>query len=334
MEGSGLYKLGALVLIAIVVIAALTYVTGSGRSAVGAVPAALGEPRAGAAALARKEGSDRAAPAAPAAPAEVTCAPDGASGPLGAEIHESSGVAVSRAHAGIFWTHNDSGAPLLYAVDAEGRTVGRVRVTGASVTDWEDIDLGPCPGGGDCLYVADIGDNAARRPFVTVYRLPEPAPGATASAPATAIRLRYPDRAQDAEAMFVLNGTIHIVTKGENGPIAVYRAPANAAAEATLERIRELAPGKVARPERITGADATADGRWIVLRTLHEAAFYPAAELTGSGPAEPSRVDLRALNERQGEGIGFAPDGSLVLTSEGGKKDQPATFARLSCTLP
>ena len=333
MEGSGLYKLGALALIAIVVISLLTYATGSGRAAVEAVPTALGESRPGAAAaLARKAEGDSAAPA---APVDVTCAPDGASRPLGREIHESSGVAVSRAHAGIFWTPNDSGDPFLYAVAAEGHTAGRVRVTGASVQDWEDIDLGPCPGGGDCLYVADIGDNAARRPFVTVYRLPEPAPGATASAAATAIRLRYPDGAHDAEATFVLNGAIHVVTKGESGSIAVYRAPANAGAgaEVTLERIRELAPARVQRPERITGADARADARWIVLRTLREAVFYPAGELTGSGPVGPHRVDLKGLNERQGEGIGFAPDGSLILTSEGGKKDQPATFARLSCTL-
>jgi hypothetical protein len=254
--------------------------------------------------------------------------------PLDAEIHESSGVAVSRAHAGLFWTHNDSGDPVLYAVDGEGRTVGRVRVAGAAVEDWEDVALAPCPAGGDCLFVADIGDNAARRASVTVYRVPEPAPAAAGSEPATAIRLRYPDGAHDAEAMFVLDGAIHLVTKGESGPIALYRAPADAGAEAVLERVRALSPGQVERPERITGADARADGRWIVLRTLREAAFYPAGELAGGGAAQPRRVDLRELGEAQGEGIGFGPDGNVVVTSEGGRKDRAATFARLSCTLP
>jgi hypothetical protein len=259
---------------------------------------------------------------------------DGSPRPLGDEIHESSGVAVSRTHAGLFWTHNDSGDPLLYAVDAQGRTAGRVRVSGASVEDWEDIALAPCPAGGDCLYVADIGDNDAERAFVTVYRVPEPAPGAAESAPAAAVRLRYPDGAHDAEAMFVLNGAIHVVTKGESGPIALYRAPATVAGEATLERIRTLSPGRVERPERITGADASADGRWVVLRTLREAMIHPAAELIGSGAASPRRVDLGELDEKQGEGIGFTPGGSLVLTSEGGRKKDPATVARLSCTLP
>ena len=263
------------------------------------------------------------------------CTASRAPRPLDGAIHESSGVAASRAHAGTFWTHNDSGDPLLYAVDADGRTAGRVRITGAAVEDWEDVALAPCPAGGDCLYVGDIGDNDAERPSIAVYRVPEPAPGAAASAPAEAIRLRYPDGPHDAEALFVLSGAIHVVTKGESGPIALYRAPSSAGpgAEVMLERVRDLSASKVNRPLRITGADASADGRWVVMRTLEAAYVYPAAELAGSGALDPRRVDLKELDEAQGEGIAFAPDGSLVVTSEGGRKKSPATIARLSCRL-
>jgi hypothetical protein len=329
MGERGLYKFAGLLFIAILVISAVAYATSGGRPAAQAASAAaLDEPRTGTVPLATAE--ERAG----VAPADAVCAPDGGPREMDAEIHESSGVAVSRAHAGIFWTHNDSGDPLLYAVDAQGRTAGRVRITGASVEDWEDVALAPCPAGGDCLYVADIGDNDAERASITVYRVPEPAPGASESAPATAIRLRYPDGAHDAEALFVLNGAIHVVTKGESGPIALYRAPANAGADATLERVRALSDDKVGRPERITSADASPDGKWVVLRTLHEASFYPASELGGSGAAAPRRVDLRGLDEAQGEGIGFGPDGAVFVTSEGGKKDKRATFARLTCTLP
>jgi hypothetical protein len=332
MAERGLYKFGGLLFIATLVIAAVAYLTGGGRSAAEAAPAAsaLGETRTGSVPLAGAEdGADMAR-------GDAVCVADGAPRPLDDEIHESSGAAVSRSQPGIFWTHNDSGDPVLYAVDAEGRTAGRVRVSGASVEDWEDIALAPCPAGGDCVYVADIGDNDAERPSITVYRVPEPTPGATESAPATAIRLRYPDGAHDAEALFVLNGVIHVVTKGESGPVALYRAPASASggAEATLERVRALSPGPVERPERITSADASADGRWIALRTLGAAMIHPAAELTGTGASTPRRVELGGLDEKQGEGIAFTPDGSLLLTSEGGKKKQPATFARLSCTLP
>ena len=255
--------------------------------------------------------------------------------PLPDEVHEASGVAASRTHAGVFWTHNDSGDPVLYAVDSSGTLAGRVRVAGARVEDWEDVSLAPCPGGGDCLYVADVGDNEAERASVTVWRVPEPAPGDAETRPAEAIRLRYPDGAHDAEAMFVLDGRVHLVTKGETGPVALYRAPANAApgATATLEKVRELAGGEIKRGERITGADASPDGRWIAVRTLREVAFHPARDFVAGGSAPPRLMDLRDLDEAQGEGVGFAPDGAVLLTSEGGKKSDPATFARLSCAL-
>jgi hypothetical protein len=267
--------------------------------------------------------------------AGAVCTVAEATRPLPDEIHESSGVAASRAHAGVFWTHNDSGDPVVYAVNAQGQLAGTVRVSGARVEDWEDISLAPCPSGGDCLYVGDIGDNDARRASVTVWRVPEPAPGDAESRPAEALVFRYPDGAHDAEAMFVLDGRVHIVTKGETGPVALYRAPASPAAgqTATLEKVRELASGDLTRKERVTGADASPDGAWIAVRTLEEAAFYPARGFVDGGAAEPRRMDLGELDEAQGEGIGFTADGAVLVTSEGGKKSDPATFARLSCTL-
>ncbi|HJW60574.1 MAG TPA: hypothetical protein VJ931_13170, partial [Actinomycetota bacterium] len=39
-------------------------------------------------------------------------------------IYESSGLALSRRHRAVLWTHNDSGGgPALYAVGADGRTL-------------------------------------------------------------------------------------------------------------------------------------------------------------------------------------------------------------------
>ena len=66
-------------------------------------------------------------------------------------------------------------APLDVGVDA------LVRVAGARVQDWEDVAAGPCPGG-NCLYVADIGDNRRVRDSVEVLRVPV-GPGGSVSAP-------------------------------------------------------------------------------------------------------------------------------------------------------
>ncbi|HEX8432152.1 MAG TPA: hypothetical protein VF625_12740 [Longimicrobium sp.] len=270
----------------------------------------------------------------PATAASDACTVAQASQPLPDDVRESSGVAASRTHSGVFWTHNDSGDPIVVAVNATGARAGAVQVTNARVEDWEDIAIAPCPSGGDCLYVADIGDNQAKRTSVTVWRFPEPGPTDAQSRPADELRFTYPDGPQDAEALFVLpDGTIHIITKGETGPVAVYRARGAAAGATTaLERVRALNESQTSRKERITGAAASADGQWVAVRTLRDVSFYRTAGLLGNEqPAH--RMDLAALNEFQGEAVAFTGPGALLLTSEAGKKKDPATFARLTCTL-
>src|SRR6185503_14866394 len=98
------------------------------------------------------------------------------------EIPETSGLAVSRRNPGLLWSHNDSGsAAVLFALDTAGAVRGRVRVP-VRTRDWEDVSAARCPSG-DCLYVADIGDNKGARRTVQIYRVPEPAVGDSETAP-------------------------------------------------------------------------------------------------------------------------------------------------------
>jgi hypothetical protein len=99
-----------------------------------------------------------------------------------------------------------------------------------------------------------------------------------------------------------------------------------------LERVRELAPAQSKRSDRITGAAASPEG-WVALRTLRSVAFYRAANLA-SAAAEPLVFDLAPLKEAQGEAVAFGEGGVVHLTSEGVKKKDPATLARLTCNLP
>jgi len=90
------------------------------------------------------------------------------------EIHESSGIVLSQINSDCFWTHNDSGdAPRLFLVHRDGRTVGRLKVTGAKAIDWEDIALATIDGQPK-LVVGDIGGNTQRRKNVVLYILSEP----------------------------------------------------------------------------------------------------------------------------------------------------------------
>jgi hypothetical protein len=252
-------------------------------------------------------------------------------------VHESSGLALAGGGDAL-WTHNDSGQPVLHRVGLDGRPRGQVTVTGARVTDWEDVAAGPCPGSGRCLYVADIGDNQASRSSVTIYRFPEPAPGeAQTLLPPDALMASYPEGPQDAEALFVLpDGAVYIVTKGETGPVAIYELPRTAqpGAVAGLRRVTQLNGDQVKRAERITGAAASPDGRWLALRTLREVSFHPTGSLSQGSLGTPLTFDLRPLQEPQGEAVEFGRDGIIHLSSEGGKKSTPATLSRLRCTLP
>ncbi|MBB4635682.1 NUDIX domain-containing protein [Longimicrobium terrae] len=264
------------------------------------------------------------------------CRADGSGMQMPADVHESSGVAAGRRTAGVLWTHNDSGEPVLFAISPRGQETGQVRIAGARVQDWEDIAAGPCPGG-NCLYIGDIGDNAGARPGITVYRVAEPAPTDRESRPADAFPATYPDGPHDTEALFVLpEGGMFVVSKGETGPIALYRFPSTArpGSSSRLERVVELAGAGVKRKERITGASASPDGRWVALRTLSSVSFYRAADLIAGRPGNPLVYDLTPLDEAQGEGIGWSTNGAIYLTSEGGRKSAPSTLARLTCTLP
>lgn len=198
---------------------------------------------------------------------------------LDTRIPESSGVAVGRQNGSVIWTHNDSGAePELFAVDAAGELTGTVTVQGAKHVDWEDIATAECPSG-SCLYVADVGDNNRRRSSIQIYRLTEPEPSVDAPVEADRFVVRYSDGARDAEGLFILPPErLFVVTRGRAGPIAIYAYPGPLREDSAveLERVRGLSTGPVPLDDQVTGADATADGRWVVLRTPSALFFYPA----------------------------------------------------------
>ncbi|MGH7551792.1 MAG: hypothetical protein ACREMQ_02035 [Longimicrobiales bacterium] len=258
--------------------------------------------------------------------------------PLPEEVRESSGLAQSRSDASLFWTHNDAGNDAeIFGVDAEGRLVQRVRIANAQAEDWEDIESGMCETGA-CLYIADIGDNNGKRDGITIYRVPEPEKGATESAPAVALNARYPDGAQDAESLFALpSGDLYVVTKGQHGPIALYRypAPQRPGETVTLERVRELFPKPNKDGDRATGATASPDGQWVGVRSHDHLYLYRAGELLGAGrAAQPTVVDLKPLKQPQGEAVVIADDGTVWLSTEAASKREGPSWARLQCTHP
>ena len=311
------------------------------------------------------------------------CAIDGSLVQL-QKVPEASGVAFSQRTPGVAWTHNDSKKAIVWALSDKGAVLGSVHVTGAEIVNWEDIAVGPCPGG-SCLYIGDIGDNLASRSSITIYRTPEPAPNAKATDQVETMYAKYPDRPRDAEALIVLpKGDMFVITKGEDGPSYVYRIPTpfRNGETVTLEWIghvestggvtgereqkhgkgsksgkngisdqseksgkgskhgkkdkekQEDAAGRSKRPDRVTGGNASPDGRWVVLRTHACVSVFGADEFVTGNARQLLKFDVTALQEPQGEGVAIANNGAMVLVGEGGGKHKPGTFARASCTLP
>ena len=240
-------------------------------------------------------------------------------------IDEASGVAVSRAHPGILWVHNDSGdRPRVFAVRLDGSLVATFDVRGARAVDWEDLALGPCPWNvtRTCLIIGDIGDNREQRTRVVLYFVEEPDPtvpgdSARVVGPARAVRVRYADGAHDAEALTVdPAGNVSIVTKGRAGPILRYSIARGAlgsdslvvAARDTMDIVPQRMLGRW-----VTGAAIRPDGQRAVVRTYSEIFLY---RIEGDRWIPDGASCFIGIREPQGEAIDFIGDTTFVMISE------------------
>jgi hypothetical protein len=261
------------------------------------------------------------------------------------ELVEASGIVASRAHDGVLWTHNDSGdTARVIAIARDGTARGVFDLAGADAIDWEDMAIGPGPlGVADHLYMGDIGDNAAERSEIVVYRIAEPDLDIARASPALdgaeRITLRYADGPHDAETLLVdpISGHLVIVTKeivaGDSG-VYVASAEALATGSSTLERAGTIAKTTLTSTKTPpddasalvrgvgwlpTGGEISPDGALIAIRTYASVFIWPrqdgqtVAEALAGAPCEaPSAI------ETQGEAIAFTPDGGGYYTvSEG-----------------
>lgn len=252
-------------------------------------------------------------------------------------LSESSAMLVSPAHPGVLWSLNDSGNPSeLFATDTAGHALGRVKVLGSTNKDWEALAAGPCPRGtGRCLYIGDIGDNERRRPFITIYRVPEPDPGHDSTVSVLdSLRIAYPDSARDAESMAVdVRGDLWIVSKELIREPRIYRVPAAAwrargTAHASLAGVLPI-PSDAGIDHWTTDASWMDDGRALAVRTYGGLWKVPFTD--GHPDVTHTRFlcTLAGLGV-QGEGLAWLGGDLFVLSSEK-LFGSPASVALVRC---
>ncbi len=242
-------------------------------------------------------------------------------------LDELSGL-VRAADEGVVWVHNDSGGlPRLYALGLDGRIRATLELA-ADARDWEDVARLDAEDGPAQLFAADIGDNRAVRESVVVYRVTEPALDARSlRATPDTLTLTYPDSAHDAEVLLIEppregspTGRLLIVTK-RHIPNRVYGCalPATGSARLALE---DLGAVQGIIDPMLTAGDLSPDGSRVVLRTYTTAFEWDvpdgdvAVALTGARPSRP----IALPTQQQGEALGYAPDGSRLLTVSEGER--------------
>jgi endonuclease/exonuclease/phosphatase family metal-dependent hydrolase len=242
---------------------------------------------------------------------------------------ENSGIVRSRRWSDVFWAHNDSGDdPRIYPIRSDGTLYASERypeipgvlLGGAINVDWEDITLTD----DGHLVIADFGNNPNTRRDMVLYILDEPSPTAGRAAIKKKVFIRYPDQREfppperardfDAEAIYAVGNRIHILSKNRGDPMTrLYRLDSQRADETNTLTLLERFDFR----GQVTGADASSDGRRLVVVTYDALWLFERQE-----PDQPffsGRISWLPFlqEESEVEAVCFEDDHTVRITDEG-----------------
>ncbi|KAK3088664.1 hypothetical protein FSP39_022072 [Pinctada imbricata] len=193
-------------------------------------------------------------------------------------IDQASGLASSRLHPGVVYTHNNQGdRSRLFAVATNGTLLATLEIDYAENHDWEDIAQGVCPDrkASSCLYIGDVGDHGGDGSRRYIYVVKEPSE--VQNSHITPIRvLHFSWSEQDVETLMVdPSGNVILVSKvdGGNGKVGLIPASAFSTSNTfniTNSTILAIPPTKHSDP---LGGDISPDGTEVIIRT-HNRVFY------------------------------------------------------------
>lgn len=237
------------------------------------------------------------------------------------QVNESSGIAPSRAYAGEYYTHNDSGdRARFFRVGSNGEIRGTYTLRGVLARDWEDMASARIDGK-NFLYFGDIGDNDSKYKSVLIYRVEEPnGTGNQEISDFQIYEVTYPGGPRNAETLMVdpKTGDIWIVEK-KTGSGSIYRLrKPGKSGKFKFERKGSISfPDGLAPMRVITGGAVAPDGKHLVLRTYAFAYEFPIPRKMESF-LETTCSRVQTPPQVQGEAICYALDSNrLVTTSEG-----------------
>lgn len=242
-------------------------------------------------------------------------------GKLNKRINETSGLIFLN---GNFYTHNDSGGePEIYAVDtADGTIKQTIKINHAVNVDWEDLTYD-----NNYLYIGDFGNNYGTRRDLCVYKIPlkEIQKNGDCMANAEKIGFSYEDQTlfeeknrnnnYDCEALIAWGDQLILFTKNwgdhKTRLYSLSKEPGHHQA-----RLLSSFDAK----GLITGADIKLDKQELVLcgYLSYEPFIWVIKQFTPTSIVgwETLRVDFPNRAGSQTEGICFAKDNNLYISSE------------------
>ena len=233
------------------------------------------------------------------------------------KLEEISGIASSTTNPGYLWAHNDSGNPaVVYLLNEALEIKLECRLEGVKNRDWEDMAVGPGPEKGKrYVYVADIGDNNARRNVKQIYRFEEPVAseqsGKMTIRDFDTITFTLEDGKKDTESIMIHPETndIYLVSKREK-PVYVYqlRSPFNTGDTLVARRVLSLPL------TQIVSAAFSPGGGEIVMKNYDEIYYWQVQNESVEDALRKQPQLLSYTEEPQGESIAFNLDGSGFYT--------------------
>ena len=223
-------------------------------------------------------------------------------------VVEASGIACHEAGKGRVWILNDSGwEPVVYAVGLDGSDADSIRTT-APNDDWEDMTFID-DGDATDIVIGDIGDNAADRDWVSLYRLHGK------SGAVSELRFTYPEGPRDAESVVIdsRDGKAYVLAK-RTLPAELYAVPIdrwNNAAPVVADFVGPV--GSLPEPSytdrllaharrnwhwQSTAMDVSPDGSRVAILTYAAVYLYPRRDgmtLAESLEAAPVVFELQGL---------------------------------------
>ena len=188
-----------------------------------------------------------------------------------AAITEISGIVPYYFSKGYFWVHNDSGDDAnIYLIDSTASLKVTVQIEGVKAIDIEDIARLKI-GNDHFLILADIGNNQRKREELSLYVIKEPKIDFSTKLTSLKvplyqeIKIKYADKRRDAEAILVdpLDNQVYILSKRDLES-TVFSLPLHT----NNAKVHVLQPMLTLPFTFTTGADISADGKYIVAKNL------------------------------------------------------------------